>query len=129
MEKTEIKAIFNSYTEEEQNYLDRTMTFLAICGVCGAPETAEDFRKWCDKALAERRQAIMDKETKKIKKAENERKKAEALGMTVEEMKAEQSRKRKIRNAKQRIADAEKEIKILQAKIREDKKLLKKLEG
>lgn len=129
MKNTKMKAVFNSYTKEEQDYLESKMMVLAICGVCGAPETAEDFKKWCDEAIAERKQAIMDKEAKKIKKAENERKKAEALGMTVEEMKAEQSRKRKIRNAKQRITDAEKEIKRLQVKIQKDKNLLKKLEG
>ena len=117
-----IKIDEMGYTKEEQDYLLGAMGFMALIGAPCEIKTDEDLKNWCDEKLANKKRAEEEKEEKKRRKEEREKAKADAEGLTVEEWKKEQSRKRSITRVKNEIAKLEKELKY-------KKKYLEKLEN
>lgn len=111
-------TINNKYTVEEKAMLVRAIRFNALVddrmGTCTAPQTEEEFEKWCDNYLANQR--------------EEERKKAERKAKAQERMaqpgyKTRQNWKRKGTE----IAKLEREIKEMQRKIAYLEKARKRL--
>jgi hypothetical protein len=87
MTNINVNEILNNYTEEEQKYLYDIMCFLAYINANNAPKNDKEFKAWCEKALEDKREEEAKEEAKKAKKLANEMKKANEMGLTLDEYK------------------------------------------
>ncbi len=119
-----VNEILATYTDREQEVIAFEMHLMAFLGLGGAPQTDEEFKKFCDETLAEKKAEKEKEEKAKQRKIDNEKKKAEENGMTVEEYRAHKKLQAKKKRYAREIAEFEKEIEKLQNAIAWKKKFL-----
>ena len=119
-----VNEILATYTDREQEIIAFEMRLMAFLGLSGAPQTDEEFKKFCDETLAEKKAEKEKEEKAKQRKIDNEKKKAEENGMTVEEYRAYKKLQAKKKRYAREIAEFEKEIEKLQNAIAWKKKFL-----
>jgi len=119
-----VNEILATYTEKEQEIITFEMRFMAFLGLGGAPQTDEEFKKFCDKTLAEKKTEKEKEEKAKQRKIDNEKRRAEENGMTVEEYRAYKKLQAKKKRYEREIAKFEEEIEKLQKAIAWKKKFL-----
>lgn len=117
-------AILNSYNETDREYIIGTMKWMVIVQAIKAPETDEEFKKFCEETLKERDAAIQKEAEKKARKEQREKEQAEALGMTVEQYKTYKKQLAKKRKYEKEIKEAEEKIKQLEKEIARKKRYL-----
>ena len=83
-----VNEILEAYTEEEEKIIVLEMELMSLLGLGGAPQTDEEFKKFCDDTLAEKKAEKEKEEKAKQRKIDNEKRNAEKNGMTVEEYRA-----------------------------------------
>lgn len=119
-----VNEILATYTEEEQKIIAFTIQINAFVGIGRAPQTDEEFKKFCDETLAEKKAEKEKEERTKQRKIENEKRRAEENGMTVEEYRAYKKLQAKKKRYEREIAKFEEEIEKLQKAIAWKKKFL-----
>ena len=119
-----VNEILATYTKEEQEIIAFQMRIMAFLGLGGAPQTDEEFKKFCDDTLAEKKAEKEKEEKAKQRKIDNEKRRAEENGMTVEEYRAWKKLQAKKKRYAKEIAEFEKEIEKLQNAIAWKKKFL-----
>lgn len=119
-----VNEILATYTEKEQEIIAFEMRLMAFLGLGGAPQTDEEFKKFCDETLAEKKAEKEKEERAKQKRIDNEKRRAEENGMTVEEYRAWKKLQAKKKRYAREIAEFEEEIKKLQNAIAWKKKFL-----
>jgi len=119
-----VNEILANYTEEEQKIIAFTIQINAFVGIGKAPQTDKEFKKFCDETLAEKKAEKEKEERTKQRKIENEKRRAEENGMTVEEYRAYKKLQAKKKRYAKEIAEFEKEIEKLQKAIAWKKKFI-----
>ena len=119
-----VNEILATYTDREQEIIAFQMRIMAFLGLGGAPQTDEEFKKFCDDTLAEKKAEKEKEEKAKQRKIDNEKRRAEENGMTVEEYRAWKKLQAKKKRYAREIAEFEKEIEKLQNAIAWKKKFL-----
>jgi len=119
-----VNEILATYTDREQEVIAFEMHLMAFLGLGGAPQTDEEFKKFCDETLAEKKAEKEKEEKAKQRKIDNEKRRAEENGMTVEEYRAYKKLQAKKKRYAKEIAEFEKEIEKLQNAIAWKKKFL-----
>ena len=119
-----VNEILATYTDKEQEIIAFEMRLMAFLGLGGAPQTDEEFKKFCDETLAEKKAEKEKEERAKQRKFDNEKRRAEENGMTVEEYRAWKKLQAKKKRYAREIAEFEEEIKKLQNAIAWKKKFL-----
>ena len=119
-----VNEILATYTDREQEIIAFQMRIMAFLGLGGAPQTDEEFKKFCDDTLAEKKAEKEKEEKAKQRKIDNEKRRAEENGMTVEEYRAWKKLQAKKKRYAKEIAEFEKEIEKLQNAIAWKKKFL-----
>lgn len=119
-----VNEILATYTEKEQEIIAFKMRLMAFLGLGGAPQTDEEFKKFCDDTLAEKKAEKEKEEKAKQRKIDNEKRKAEENNMTVEEYRAWKKLQAKKRRYEREIAEFEGQIKKLQNAIAWKKRFL-----
>lgn len=119
-----VNEILATYTEKEQKIIALQMHIMSFLGLGGAPQTDEEFKKFCDETLAEKKAEKEKEEKAKQRKIDNEKRRAEENGMTVEEYRAWKKLQAKKKRYAREIAEFEKEIEKLQNAIAWKKKFL-----
>ena len=119
-----VNEILATYTKEEQEIIAFEMRFMAVLRLTPAPQTDEEFKKFCDDTLAKKKAEKEKEEKAKQKKIENEKRKAEENNMTVEEYRAWKKFQAKKKRYAREIEKCEWEIKKLQKEIAWRKKFL-----
>lgn len=119
-----VNEILANYTEEEQKIIAFSIQIMAFVGIGGAPQTDEEFKKFCDETLAEKKAEKEKEERTKQRKIENEKRRAEENGMSVEEYRAYKKLQAKKKRYAKDIAEFEKEIEKLQKAIAWKKKFI-----
>lgn len=119
-----VNEILATYTDREQEVIAFEMRLMAFLGLGGAPQTDEEFKKFCDETLAEKKAEKEKEEKAKQRKIDNEKRRAEENGMTVEEYRAYKKLQAKKKRYAKEIAEFEKEIEKLQNAIAWKKKFL-----
>lgn len=119
-----VNEILATYTDREQEVIAFEMRLMAFLGLGGAPQTDEEFKKFCDETLAEKKAEKEKEERAKQRRIDNEKRRAEENGMTVEEYRAYKKLQAKKKRYAREIAEFEKEIEKLQNAIAWKKKFL-----
>jgi hypothetical protein len=119
-----VNEILATYTDKEQEVIIFEMRLMSFLGLGGAPQTDEEFKKFCDKTLAEKKAEKEKEEKAKQRKIDNEKRRAEENGMTVEEYRAYKKLQAKKKRYEREIAKFEEEIEKLQKAIAWKKKFL-----
>lgn len=119
-----VNEILEAYTEEEEKIIVFEMELMSILGLGGAPQTDEEFKKFCDDTLAKKKAEKEKEEKAKQRKIDNEKRNAEKNGMTVEEYRAYKKLQAKKRRYEREIAEFEEQIKKLQNAIAWKKRFL-----
>ena len=109
-----VNEILATYTDKEQEIIAFEMNLMAFLGLGGVPQTDEEFKKFCDDTLAEKKAEKEKEERAKQRKIDNEKRRAEENGMTVEEYRTWKKVQAKKKKYAKEIAEFEKEIKKLQ---------------
>lgn len=86
MTNINVNEILNGYTEEERKELTNLMFYAEMLHI-SAPQNDEEFKNWCDETLKKHREEEEKKRTQKEKKLANEMKKANEMGLTLDEYK------------------------------------------
>lgn len=119
-----VNEILATYTEKEQEIIAFEMRFMSFLGLGGAPQTDEEFKKFCDDTLAKKKAEKEKEEKAKQRKIDNEKRRAEENDMTVEEYRAYKKLQAKKKRYEREIAKFEEEIEKLQNAIAWKKKFL-----
>ena len=119
-----VNEILEAYTEKEKKLIVFEMELMSFLRLGGAPQTDEEFKKFCDETLAEKKAEKEKEEKAKQRKIDNEKRRAEENGMTVEEYRAWKKLQTKKRRYEREIAEFEEQIKKLQNAIAWKKKFL-----
>lgn len=129
MTNINVNRILANYNDIDREYIAHTMRMMALIGAGNAPQTDEEFKKFCEGALKDREEAKAKEEAKRAKKEAREKANAETMGMTVEEYRAYKKLQTKIRRYENEVMKAEAEIKRLEEEITWKKEYIKKLKG
>lgn len=119
MLKNGYQAILEKYTEAEQKAIVTRIRFAALMGVMGkAPETEAEFQTYCDETIETIKKQEKAEQEKKEKANKRMEKKAQEMGMTVEDYKEYTRALRNAKSLEYKIKDMEKEVKQLQRTIK-----------
>jgi len=119
-----VNEILANYTEEEQKIIAFSIQIRAFVGIGGAPQTDAEFKAFCDETLAEKKAEKEKEERTKQRRIENEKRRADENGMTVEEYRVYKKLQAKKKRYAKEIAEFEKEIEKLQKAIAWKKKFI-----
>lgn len=119
MLKNGYQAILEKYTEAEQKEIVTRIRFAALMGVMGkAPETEAEFQAYCDETIETIKKNEKAEQEKKEKANRRIERKAQEMGMTVEDYKEYTRALRNAKSLEYKIKDMEKEVKYLQRTIK-----------
>ena len=119
-----VNEILNGYTEKEQKIIAFEIQIRALVGGGRVPQTDEEFKEFCDKVLADRKAEEEKAEKAKHRKIDNEKRRAEENGMTVEEYRTYKKVQAKKKKYAKEIVEFEKQIEKLQNAIAWKKKFI-----
>ena len=109
---------FNAkFTEAEKIILTTAILQREAMGVLSAPQTQEEFDKWCEDQIAKVYEARLQEEAKRERKAATEAKKAAEMGKTVEEYRDYKRCEANAKKHRYEIHKAEREIERLMKEI------------
>lgn len=128
MTTAEIDKIYATYTDREMEIIRANMIFLSHVNA-PAPKTKEELKTFCDKVLSDYAEMKQIEAEKKAKRAEKEKAKAEAMGLTVEEFRRLKGKKSAVTRVSREIEELEKELKAKKAYLERVKKEIEKIEG
>ncbi len=129
MTNIKVNEILANYNDTDREYITHMMRMMALIGAGNAPQTDEEFKRFCDGTLKDRDEAKAEEGAKQAKKEAREKANAEIMGMTVEEYRAYKKLQTKIRRYENEVMRAEAEIKKLEEEIEWKKEYIKKLKG
>lgn len=129
MTNIKVNEILANYNDTDREYIIHMMRMMALIGAGNAPQTDEEFKRFCKGALEDRDEAKAKEEAKRAKKEAREKANADMMGMTVEEYRAYKKLQAKIRRYENEVMKAEAEIKKLEEEIAWKKEYIKKLKG
>lgn len=129
MTNIKVNEILANYNDTDREYIIHMMRMMALIGVGNAPQTDEEFKKFCEGTLEDREEAKAKEEAKRAKKEAREKANAETMGMTIEEYRAYKKLQTKIRRYENEVMKAEADIKKLEEEIAWKKEYIKKLKG
>jgi len=122
-----VNEILANYNDTDREYITHLMRMMALIGAGNAPQTDEEFKKFCDDTLKDRDETEAKEKAKQARKEAREKAKADEMGMTIEEYKAHKKLQAKIRRYENEVMNAEAEIKRLEKEIAWKKEYIEKL--
>lgn len=123
-----MNEVFKNYTDEEMRVINISIFAAQFTGT-PAPQNAEELKTFCDTAIAEHNAEEQRKAKAKATKAENEKMKAEEMGLTVEEFRKLKGKKSAVTRVTREIEELERELKAKKAYLTRVKKEIKEIEG
>lgn len=129
MTNIKVNEILANYNDKDREYITHIMRMMALIGAGNAPQTDEEFKRFCEGTLKDRDEAEAKEKAKQAKKEAREKANADMMGMTVEEYRAYKKLQAKIRRYENEVMKAEADIKKLEEEIAWKKEYIKKLKG
>ena len=129
MTNIRVNEILANYNDTDREYITHMMRMMALIGAGNAPQTDEEFKKFCENTLKDRDETKAKEEAKQARKEAREKAKADEMGMTVEEYRAHKKLQAKIRRYENEVEAAKAEIIRLEKAIEWKKEYIKKLKG
>lgn len=109
--------INDKFTKEEVKEIETTMFLKAFMGICDAPETQEEFDKWCEECVERYHENKRKEKEKEERKLNNKIAKANEMGLTFEEYEEYKRRERNYKRHLTEIKKCKKEIERLMKEI------------
>ena len=129
MTNIKVNEILANYNDTDREYITHMMRMMALIGAGNAPQTDEEFKRFCEGTLKDRDEAKAKEEAKRAKKEAREKANADMMGMTIEEYRAYKKLQTKIRRYENEVMKEEADIKKLEEEIACKKEYIKKLKG